>query len=540
VKSCHNVFIKDISSTTPLIDSSNWSWSITSNLSQEAQVFLRFIYQHKSNLDKDSQLRPSARRNSIRRSKSAGNANDISVSQFKIPLSDGQHCSTYTHATDSALHQTTSSDAVDCAKGPAPIPEMMALFKGAIGPQFWKSVKHRLQAFLRIEDTGGQPELMEMLPALTIGPGFYFLFCKLTDSLNSHYSVSYRSQSGEATVPVPSTNTVEEQILSALSSISCMSSYSTRSNGEDSPSSLDKIFKNSSKSVAYVIGTHKDEATEDQIEQLDHDLQKSLKSTDFYKKGLVQFHSPGKLIIPIDNVHGGQSEVDYLRKLIQEALRRHFKKLRIPVSWFAFSLCLRSKKKRVTTLKSCLELGQSLGMKDYETRVALLFLHHHAGILMHFPDIPQLHDLVITDPQLMYDSVTSLILNAFKFGHMNTAAAEKFKNTGQFTIEDLEMVTAEVSGDYLSAKQLVLILEHLNIVAVIQGACSYDEEVTYLMPSVLQSAPREVLEAISPSYPSQPKLAPLMIQFKCGFVPIGVFSALMANLMSKKSFKVSK
>ncbi len=38
-------------------------------------------------------------------------------------------------------------------------------------PKFAEDVKHSFRAFLRMEDTGGQPELMDMLPVLTIGPG---------------------------------------------------------------------------------------------------------------------------------------------------------------------------------------------------------------------------------------------------------------------------------------------------------------------------------------------------------------------------------
>ena len=49
-------------------------------------------------------------------------------------------------------------------------------------------------------------------------------------------------------------------------------------------------------------------------------------------------------------------------------------------------------------------------MSKYENDVALWFLHHHVGVLVHFPDIAELKDLVIIDNQVIDKTVTILIL----------------------------------------------------------------------------------------------------------------------------------
>ena len=97
----------------------------------------------------------------------------------------------------------------------------VGLIREAVSSKCWRDLQHfyRDKALLRIEDTGGQPEFMDMLPALTIGPALYLLFCKLTDDLHSPYKVSYCDSSGKSTTPVKSTYTVEEVILSALASV---------------------------------------------------------------------------------------------------------------------------------------------------------------------------------------------------------------------------------------------------------------------------------------------------------------------------------
>ena len=82
--------------------------------------------------------------------------------------------------------------------------------------------------------------------------------------------------------------------------------------------------------------------------------------------------------------------------------------------------------KRVAHTKSVLELS-SHNMLAYETKVALWFLHLHVGVMMYFPDIPLLENLVILDTQVVYDSVTFLILEAMSFDcNVGQTCAEKF------------------------------------------------------------------------------------------------------------------
>ena len=138
------------------------------------------------------------------------------------------------------------------------------------------------KAHLRMEDTGGQPELMDMLPALTIGPGLYLLFVNLENDLHDNYSVSYCHESGLCTIPEMSSYTVEEMMLSTLSIISCSSAIPSGMNSQESNiQDLNEILK-SSKSVAYIVGTHKDKVTDQDLEEFDSKLQRVIRSTDFF------------------------------------------------------------------------------------------------------------------------------------------------------------------------------------------------------------------------------------------------------------------
>ena len=423
------------------------------------------------------------------------------------------------------------------------IPEVAAIIRESVQPDFWKEAKQSFKAYLRIEDTGGQPELMDMLPALTVGPGLYLLFFSYEFKLKNEFKVFYQRSSGESTLPEQSTLTLEELLLSALSSISCSNSSANLVSAEETSSSDMRKILESSRSVAYIVGTHKDKVSEEYIASFDKELQSIIRNTDFFEKDIVQFCSEGKLVVSMDNMGGGAEEVNEIRKLLERAMENHFKKLRIPAVWLLFSLCLRMRDVRTASMECCLELSSLFDMSHYETKVALWFLHHHAGVMMYFPNVPGLEDLVIIDIQVVYDSVTNLILRAMSFDRVGQVIAEKFRRTGQFVLRDLIEATGSASGDLIPSLKLVALLEFLHIIGRIvishSSDRSYDRdiEVVYIMPCVLRNAKKNVLDAVYSDTSRPHSIAPLMVRYKCGFVPIGVFSAIVASLIGNTSFR---
>ncbi len=90
-------------------------------------------------------------------------------------------------------------------------------------------------------------------------------------------------------------------------------------------------------------------------------------------------------------------------------MEKHFKKLKIPAIWVLFSLCLRIRELKATSMETCLTLSNSFRMTPYETKTVLWFLHNHAGVLMYLPSVPGLADLIIIDVQVD-DNITGVIL----------------------------------------------------------------------------------------------------------------------------------
>ena len=571
------VVIRNLSSTMALVTPSEWRF--TKNLAEEASLMFHLFFSYISGRKVGAVAEMSSRPESeltegitstpepepaIASKSSDHSSKKLGILRRLQRRIRGKVRKSSTHSTDAVEPSIEpSAHSIEGTKPSArPIQsnssqykamvlEVAKLFGSAASPKYWKDIKHLFKdtAYIKMEDTGGQPEFMDMLAALTIGPALYLLFCKLIDDLHSHYTVSYRSPSGESSTPVQSTYTVEEVLLSALASVSCFKSYSTTSqvDSEETTSTGEgELLASRNTSLAYILGTHKDLVSEQEIAEFDRKLQESILSTDFYKEGLVQFSSEGRMVLPIDNMRGGKDEIGKVRQFLEEGMKKHFKKLSIPAAWLVLSLCLRKREERTASLGSVLQLAGDLGMSELETKSALWFLHHHAGVLMYFPNLAELKDTVICDTQVVYDSATNLIVDTFKFVRVGKAASERFRKTGQFSLEDIGKATASVSGDYIPLVKLVKLLEHLNIIAPITptestsscASTTQSSKVAYFMPCVLENAVREELDKWWETTSSPLSPAPLFIRYKCGFSLIGIFPAMIANLVGNEALQL--
>ena len=542
VESGSGMIVKSISSSTAVV--SDAEWSAVKNLKQEAALLFNNLAE-----EMETQNTPMA---TPAKATAVNTLEAAAVTPIATPLNTTTEIQktgffTKLFSKFKKVPSFTQPTPPESLQQPSDIPEIVHLLKEAIKePDFLKEVEHSFRAYIRMEDTGGQPELMDMLPALTVSPGLYLLFFNLEWDLKNEFPVLYQHSSGKTTTPEESKITLEEMLLSTLSCISCSGASANALRGEEDKSSdLNEILE-SSKSVAFLVGTHKDKVTETQISKIDSDLQSIIRDTDFFEKGIVQFCTEDKLIVSMDNMEGGVREVKEVRKILQRAMEKHFKKLRIPAVWLLFYQCLQMRGKRTVSFESCLELSSQFNMSAYETKVALWFLHHHAGVIMYFPDLSLLRDMVILDTQVVYDSVTFLILSAMSFDNVGQARAEKFRKTGQFQLKDLVAATGHVSGDLISPDKLVALLEFLHMVAPIipvqdpTSSAEEEQERVYLMPCVLRTASKENLDTVLNDKSCPKNVAPLMIRYKCGFVPLGIFPALIASLMGNKSFDLIK
>ena len=405
------------------------------------------------------------------------------------------------------------------------IEEIYAFLNKDMKESDWGKVTHLLEDLILIinTDTGGQAEFLALYGSLVSGPSLNLLFRRLTDKLEEAFQVYYTDEHGKSTERVCSPMTVEEVLFQALASIA----------GFGGSFSDDK---SEPKSKVMFVGTHLDlvtDANEVEVRERDELLKQKVKQSAFYKtcgECLVEFASYDKLTFEVNNQTGEDNEIEPIRQKLETVMEK-FTKTKIPIAWLVLNLCIRSKKLRIMHLADCEKLAQKLNIDPEELQEALKFLHHYVGLLLYYPELEALKDTVICDIQIVFDSASNLIKSMFNFEIIKYhAACQRFRETAQFSLRDVEMAMGS-STDDLPLPKLVQLLKHLNILTPLPATKEQGmAKPIYFMPCVLKNATADELKvARSDSDP-----APLMLHYECGYVPFGIFPAMITSLFSRQ------
>ena len=392
-------------------------------------------------------------------------------------------------------------------------------------------------------DCGGQPEFHEVLPALVSHSTMFFFVFKLSEGLNNRYKVTYRTSDGDVSVPYESSFTVKEALLQCLASISSIGKYlkprttimyKIKSMFNVLSEKVAQFFKENLKlpiSKVIIIGTHKDKllktgGPEDKILQTNNQLEDELKGTDWYSQDMVVPTESGMVLLGINSFNS--NDIKLLKSMVVKVALNGDYQVKIPVPWLALDFCIRKlEKKVVMSLTDCqdLALDCNISLGD-EFNAALWFLHKRVGTIRYFNVIPELKDVVITDPQVLFDIVTDIIVNTFSFGKRIHRKSEhdRFRLSGRFTKYHLEQCKV-VKENLLLVEQVIAVLKHLVIIAPVGiNECNEQE---YFLPCVLVHASLPCTQVSQ----NDGDIPPLLITFKCHYTPRGIFSSLIAKIL---------
>ena len=401
---------------------------------------------------------------------------------------------------------------------------------------------------LSINDIGGQPGFLEMLPALSTGPAMYLVFFDVSKELNQPYKIPF-SRDDTVITPYDAMHTVEStisQILSAITSVHCLSNQSS-SVDISKAVQFDEKFKNFQeiRPVAALIGTHKDEVKEP-VEQSLEFINDMLKQITRNYSQIIINPSLSRTYFAVDNLNGTEElDIGPLRNFMNTNFHTHFKGASLPIrpKWLWFSLILR-REFRIVSKVDCLLTAQSLEMDNEEVDFALWYLHYCSGTLMYYADIPDewFKNYIICSPQVVFDSISQLIVTSLRTLHSEGFVIEQNRaeliRLGQFSIDSIEKycycdgVSDRLEKqELIPTKQLVELLNHVNLLSpVVHTKEDGTKQTTYLMPAVLECATPDELTAPPPADANNPES--LFITFSCGYVPTGSFCGLITRLVS--------
>ena len=366
-----------------------------------------------------------------------------------------------------------------------------------------------------VSDAGGQPEFQESLPALVSGPSIYFLTFPLHKGLSTKCPVEYQHPDGSSIIPFEASCTTKEILLSSLASIASTRSYIKLEDGK--PVTPKVLF----------IATHKDKLRSEQdLHEIDQELREVVKSTIAYKEEMIIFCSKNRMVFALDNTSDDDKDIQEVKDAVEQlGLQSDNYKIKTPYTWMLFAVTLRHLPGKVISIDDCMRIAKECGIKKRkELENALWYLHHNLGVVRHFQEVSELRDVVIKEPQYIFDKVTELIIHTFSFDNIGPLKHEEFLKLGLFTSDVFnEYLTTD--SDILTGKKLGILLEHLHVLAPIEenGAI-----VKYFAPVALTHAP------LPPDTQLKEVIPSIRMVFGSGFCPKGMFGALLVNLLKKQ------
>ena len=392
---------------------------------------------------------------------------------------------------------------------------------------FRSSQKDTIQALLEgcftiyLTDTGGQPEFQELLAALIAGPSVFFLVFDLTSDLNDKYVVEY-VRPGSKSQPYVSSFTVKEVLLQSLASIACTCTHVRQGHDEMTPISPKVVL----------VGTHKDIASPEQIEAIQQEMKQLLQETEYHRQNMIVYASRNEPVVTVDNLDPEGKDISKVRAMIEKIAEDPAFQISVPFPMLLLSLILRGLSDPVLSYQQCRSIADECGIKTpQELNTALWFLHTRLGVVRYFPHIRELRDIVIRDPQIIFDRITDLIASTFTFEATGRHREQQFQQTGIFTLSEIAKLTAQ-SDELFTPTRLIKLLEYLHIIAPIRD--DRGRALEFFLPCVLAHAPS------SPqAVPIEQPIPSLLVTFRCGYCPKGLFSALVVYLLSSNTTRGS-
>ncbi len=369
---------------------------------------------------------------------------------------------------------------------------------------------------LYIRDTGGQVEFQESLSLLIFGPSIFIFVMRTDIDIHTKNIIQYRSANGEIINQYQSSISTMDALIQFLTSVSAIQ---TTEEGV-----LEKVTSVYHEPIVFIVGTHIDmigSEAQSVLDSINLMLHKMICERNFFH--LVRY-SNGPLntvMYKVDNTSSEDQQFQKLRSDINKFIHdRDEFLIEYPVSYLLFCLELHSIHETVLSMDRCKKLAAKFYIEEEEMGSLLHFLHFRVGIIQHY-DIEGLSDVIIKEPQVLFNKVTELILETFSSsGSIPKSQQDSFCKKGILEASVFKNILSK--KDKITPDQFLLFLLHLRI------AVSFKDEkgvLKYFIPSVLNHVEK------SPSDTIDTVIAPLAVTFKLGHCPKGLFGMLISYLL---------
>ena len=369
-------------------------------------------------------------------------------------------------------------------------------------------------------DTGGQPEFVNILPAVSSSIALTFIVFNLSKSLNDFVRVEHNVNGDPSFEPYDLDCTNLEFIKRLMVSSENFNkniSLSLKLKGTQR-----KDGGNDSK-ICYV-GTHAFNIKEEEIEKVDDQLSSIASELELHQRTFWSSpESQLERLFPIDMFSFGKEQESYEEtiQVIRDNIQRQVQErdyYELPITWLIFLLNLQklctlkkisyisyqeaadvwrnenisksdlereSNEERELEENLCRIQHANISRNMSEAHNILLFFHF-MGMLFYFHKVEGICDFVFIDRQWLFEKLTELVTIKYTKGYskkdISAEDVKKFTMEGRLNISIIRNLKINLQG--IEPLHFIYLLDHLNIIAPIDSKLK-----DYFMPCVLPSFP---------------------------------------------------
>ena len=395
-------------------------------------------------------------------------------------------------------------------------------------------------------DTGGQPEFINMLPAINNATAVTFVVLNISDGkdcLNNGVVAQYQCDGyNYEQCILKYTNMHLLKCLFSSIKVAAVNKYNFNSD------IVNRVSEDKHpEPVVYVIGTCVDvlkeksgEGYKKEVHEIDKEIMKLVDK--IRKKGVLKFQCKGdNYVMPVDNTISREAQLECetvktLQHIREECNTVLLKKAKyeIPISWFILELELRNNDKVCLPLhevKTICHKVMPLSRKKWEMKEIqeILKFYHSFGMLLYFSEVDGMNNYVITDPQWLFFNLTKIIMCKFVKDASRIYDADDIKkmNNGICSLKLLKTLDLNLQG--IELESFLKLLVHLKVVTYMEDA--------YFMPTILplcndKTNFAECGKPVALKFDGKciDSVKPLLIQFTSGMIPRGLFGFLVVQL----------
>ena len=402
--------------------------------------------------------------------------------------------------------------------------EMVSLVKSAA-----PTLKDLVLEMVHMIDTGGQPELLQVMPCLVHNADLAIAVLNLEYSLSEQQQVDYHEKgvSYKRKHKIKSTLSGRDIILKLASTL-------------HAKKSLHETFH------LLIVATHRDCVEGDleaRVETLNRELCSLLLPA--FENELLLFKGPNKIAYVLDLKNPDDSDKRALELLQTEVGKPGLgKTFQTPISFFVFEQDLLKfaesvVRRDILSLDECKKVGARLKMSQ-ETVEAALVLFHRQNTFLYFRHVLPNH--VFIKPQVPLDIINSIV--AFRYKELQGVPAKLVSQLEKGIITEKLLSYHQISPHFKTGVYKVQDAIRLFCHTLTIAPLHHEEDATHPVPD---SEREYLMMCLKPSIPDQElhryihtssDTVPLVVWFNSGCVPLGCFGSTISCLLSKYRWEV--